>query len=97
MPRLVVASAPLLEAARQRARLDARAALTARLGELPCWGGFALEACCWSTPATVDELTAVALTTTRLAAAALGCEPSALLGALLVDRTAAAFQPAEGA
>jgi len=95
--RLVVASAPLLEAARQQARLDARAALTARLADLPCWGGLAAEAARYSLPATLDELTAVALTTTRLAAAALGCEPSALLGALLVDRTAAAYQPAEGA
>ncbi len=96
MPRLLVTSAPLLEAARQQARLDARAAITARMNGL-AWGGLAVEAARYSLPATLDELTAVALTTTRLAAAALGCEPSALLGALLVDRTAAAYQPAEGA
>ncbi len=95
MPRLLVTTPSLLEAARQRARLDARAAITARLADLPCWGGLAVEAARYSLPATLDELTSVALTTTRLAAAALGCEPSALLGALLVDRAAATYQPGE--
>jgi len=91
----VVTTTPLLDAAQQRARLDARAALTARLDELPCWGSLAVEACWWSLPAALDELTAVTTTAVRVAAAALGCEPATLLGALLVARTAAAYEPAE--
>ena len=87
MPRLLVTSAPLLEAARQQARLDARAAITARMNGL-AWGGLAIEAARYSLPATLDELTSVALTATRWAAAALGADEADVLGALLTGRTA---------
>jgi hypothetical protein len=90
--RLVAVPASQVLAVRERARLDARAALTARMGELPCWGGLATQACRWSAAAAVDEWTDLTLVSVRLAAHALGADPAALLGALLTTRTAAEYE-----
>jgi hypothetical protein len=92
VPRLVAVPARQVVAARERARLDARAALTARQHDLP-WDGLALEAAWCSLPVTLDELTDVTLTAVRLAAAALGCEPADVLGALLTGRAAVEVEP----
>jgi hypothetical protein len=94
MARLLTASQVL--AVRERARLDARASLTARLAGLPCWGGLAVEAARYSLPATIDELTAVTLTAVRMAAVALQADPVDVLTAVLVGRAAVEVEPATG-
>jgi hypothetical protein len=67
--RLVALTSTRALAARERARLDARAAVTARLNELP-WDGVAMEACWCSLPAALDEWTE--LTWASLASAPFG-------------------------
>ncbi len=86
MARLLSASQAVT--ARQRARLDARAAVTARLAGMPEWDRLAGEAVRASLPATIDELVEVALTTSRMAAAALKADPADVLGACLTGRAA---------
>jgi hypothetical protein len=87
MPRLLV-TASQVRAAREQARLDARAALTARLAELEECGALLAEACLLSTPATVDELVEMALTAVRMAGVALQADAVDVLAALLVGRAA---------
>jgi hypothetical protein len=48
-------------------------------------------------PSSVDELISLALTSVRMAAVALEADPVDVLAALLVNRTAAAYEPAEQA
>jgi len=94
--RLLVATPRQVLATRQRARQDARAALTARLHELPCWGGLAVEACRYSLPAALDELTEVTLTAVRWAALALNASEVDVLAALLTGRAAVEQLGTEG-
>ncbi len=95
MVRLVAVGAQVAAARQGRARLAVRAALTAKLHGLP-WVGLALEALARSPLAALDELSSLTLTAIRLAAAALGADEGALLGALLVDRTAVEAEQARG-
>jgi hypothetical protein len=93
--RLVAVPVAQARAAQQRARLDARAALTARLHDL-AWDGLAVEACWCSLPATLDELTSVTLTAVRWAAVALEADPADVLAVLLMTRAAVEVEPTSG-
>jgi hypothetical protein len=74
-------------AARERARLAARALLTAQLNGL-AGPGFVAEAC-WSSPAdAIQELADVTLSAVRWAAIAHEVDPVDVLAALLTGRTA---------
>lgn len=92
MARFVTAAQAL--AAQQRARLDARAAVAARLHGMP-WGGLATEACRLSLPATLDEWTELTMTAVQWAAVALEVDPVDVLAALLTGRAAVETAPAE--
>ncbi len=88
MARRLVVTTAQLEALQDRARLDARAGITARLEGLPQWTGLLTEGCYACLPVVLDELTATLLTAVRVAAHVLEVEPATLLAALLVGRTA---------